>query len=579
MKFWHPINPFTWTRGELQYHQMTGKEAALLSFLAIFVGILSALLSVTLNITVHSTIDYLSRLHSTVWMILLPAAGAALSAMYLRYLLRDDSGHGIPDLIRSATQGGGIIRRDMIYSRLISSFLTVASGGSAGLEGPVATSGGAIGSAIGAIFGLNERRRKLMLAYGTAGAIAAVFNAPLTGTVFALEVILGEWSTMAILPSVISAVTATQVSRLLMGNQIVFLSEIKGFQTLDLLGCVVLGIGTGLVSVSFSRLLNFSEHHVERLKIPIWIKAAAGGLLVGIGGYFVPAILHDGYDTVQSMLHSTTDMDLKMLFVFVILKLIAVVFTLSSGGSGGVFAPSLVMGSAMGYGYGKLIQRIFPMLSFLPSAAYGLVGMAGMVAGVMHAPLTGMFLVLEITGGYRMVLPLMITSVTSMIISHYFEAGSVYTRGIIESGQLVRKGSDSHLLEGMRIEELLDAESVVIQDDMLLRDFVNVFKKARRNIFPVVEHKTGRWLGVVNLDDIRPYLFESSLYSLMTMGEVMQENLPIIDAEDSALSAIQKFESSGAWSLPVISEGKFLGMISKSTIFDKYRRELIVHSD
>ncbi len=567
--------------GDLHYHKISAREAGILSLLAVIVGLASGLSAIILNLGVHKAIHYLSEWHSTIWMIFIPGVGAALSAIYLRNILKDHSGHGVPDLIRSATLGGGVLRKDMIYSRLISSFLTVSSGGSAGLEGPILTSGGAIGSYIGSLLKFNERRRTLLLGYGAAGAIAAIFNAPMTGTVFALEVILGEWSAMSILPTIISAVTATQFSRIVLGNQVAFIfpSEIKGFHTLDLFVCVFLGLIAGIVSVAFARTLIYSEHKFEGWKIPSWIKAGLGGLTVGLGGYFVPNILHDGYEAIQSFLDGSVTLGLLAIFVFLLMKFFAVIMTLSSGGSGGIFAPSLVLGSALGYGFGAMIQNFIPGVEFASSSAYSLVGMSGMVAGLMHSPLTGMFLVLEITGGYRMILPLMITSVTAMLTSYYFDMGSVYTRGLMKEGYLARKGSDLHLLQTMRTEELIDAESMVIYDDMLLKDFIEVFKNARRNLFPVIDRNSGQWQGVVYLDDIRPYLFETGLYSIMTMSELMHHDLPVIESDEDALSAIEKFESSGAWSLPVIENGKFLGMMSKSTLFDLYRRELIVHTE
>ena len=293
----------------------------------------------------------------------------------------------------------------------------------------------------------------------------------------------------------------------------------------------------------------------------------------------LPSVLHDGYGAIQAFLSEGSDLLLVWVAVFVAVKFAACCLTLGSGGSGGVFAPSLVLGSATGFGFGQLVRAVLPGAVLASPSAYALVGMAGMVAGVMHAPLTGMFLVLEVTGGYSLILPLVIASVLAMLVSYYFDVGSVYTRELILGGALARRGSDLHLLQSMQSRELMDADPTVIHEDMLLGEFIELFKRARRNLFPVVERETGRWLGVVQLDEIRPYLFDQSLYPIMTMGEVMHTDLPTIDAAESAYSAIQQFEASGAWALPVIEEGRFLGMMSKSTLFDRYRRELIVHTE
>ena len=559
-------------------HRTSAREAAVLTALAVGVGLASGVSAVLLESAVHQVMQVMMAFQDRLWIIAVPAAGAALSSLFLHRLLKDTAGHGVPELIRSSTFGGGALRPDLIYSRLLSSFLTVGSGGSAGLEGPIATSGGAIGSTIARLFRFNERRRTLLLGYGVAGAVAAIFNAPLTGTVFALEVILGEWSALSILPTIIAAVSATQFSRLVMGNKMAFLHHVFSFSTLDLFACIVLGVAAGILSVLFQRGLRFTERSFATLPVPVWLRAAAGGLLVGMLGYQMPSVLHDGYLAIQQFLGGFSQFTLLGVGLFVLLKFAASLLTLGSGGSGGVFAPCLALGSGLGYGFGQLMRAVFSTASLATPSAYALVGMAGLVAGVMHAPLTGMFLVLEVTDGYDLILPLMIVAVMAMLTSYFFEEGSVYTRELIDRGELARRGSDQHLLQAMDSRELVDKEDIVLQESMLLGEFVEIFKKAKRNVFPVVDSQTRRWEGVVYLDDIRPYLFDATLYSIMTIGSVLHTDLPTIDAGESALSAIQKFESSRAWSLPVIEDGKFLGMMSKSTLFDRYRRELIVHT-
>ena len=564
--------------GLRRIHRTSAREAAVLMVLAVGVGLASGVSAVALSTAVHQMITWMTGLQGAWWLILMPALGASLSALFLYRWLKDQAGHGVPELIRSATFGGGGLRRDLVYSRLVSSFLTVGSGGSAGLEGPIATSGGAIGSTIAALLGFNERRRVLLLGYGVAGAVAAIFNAPITGTVFALEVILGEWSALSILPTLIAAVSATQLSRLVLGNHAAFFHQAFSISTFDLFAFVVLGIACGLLSIAFQRGLRLTEEIFSRGAIPIWVRAALGGLLVGIIGFFRPEILHDGYLAIQNFIGGFSSFGPWWVVSFLALKFLASCLTLGSGGSGGVFAPSLVLGSGLGYGFGALVRAIMPAYVSANPAAYALVGMAGMVAGVMHAPLTGIFLVLEITSGYNLILPLMIVAALAMLIGYFFEEGSVYTRELIDRGELARRGSDQHLLQTMEPRELVDREDIVLHENMLLGEFVEIFKHARRNIFPVVDDDR-RWLGVVYLDDIRPYLFDQTLYTIMTMGTVLHSDLPNIDAGESVMSAIQKFESSGAWSLPVIEDGLFLGMMSKSTLFDRYRRELIVHTD
>ena len=559
-------------------HRTPAREAALLMVLAAGVGLASGVSAVGLAAAVHHTIAFMQTLKGSWWLIGIPALGAALSSLFLHGWLKDRAGHGVPELIRTATFAGGAVRPALLHSRLVSSFLTIGSGGSAGLEGPIATSGGAIGSLIGRLFRLNERRRTLLLGYGVAGAVAAIFNAPLTGTVFALEVILGEWSALAVLPTVVAAVSATQFSRMVLGNQIAFPHQVLGFSTLDLLACIALGVAAGVISVLFQRSLRLTERGFSWLNWPVWLRAALGGLLVGVLGFWMPEVLHDGYLAIIGFLQGDQVFSLGWVGLFLLAKFAASSLTLGSGGSGGVFAPCLVLGSGLGYGFGQMLRAFPGSMGLASPSDYALVGMAGMVAGVMHAPLTGMFLVLEITAGYALILPLMIVSVLAMLISYFFEEGSVYTRELIDRGEMARRGSDTHLLRAMQPREMVDAEDIVLHESMLLGEFVEIFKRARRNIFPVVDPETRAWRGVVYLDDLRPYLFDTTLYSIMTMGSVLHTDLPLIDARESALSAIQMFESSGAWSLPVVEDGIFLGMMSKSTLFDRYRRELIVHT-
>lgn len=568
---------------ETSLHRIPAREAAILMTLAVAVGLGGGVCAVALSSAVHWATRAMSSYHGTWFTLFLPGIGAALSAAFLRYLLKDHAGHGVPQLIHSASLQGGELPPSMIYSRLISSFLTVGSGGSAGLEGPIATCGGAIGSTAGKQLDSNERRRTLLLGYGVAGAVAGIFNAPLTGTVFALEVILGEWSALTILPSFIAAVSATQFSRLVLGNNTVFVHLPAFYNTVDLFSCALLGVGMGLFAVGFQRCLRWTEKHFSDAAFfqrpgGAWMCAGCGGLAVGALGVFVPEVLHDGYEMISAFLSGGESLSLFAVGLFLVLKLIASCLTLGSGGSGGVFAPSLVLGSAAGFGYGLTLQRLFPFVGFSNPSVYSLVGMAGMVAGLMHAPLTGMFLVLEITAGYELILPLMIVSALAMLISYYFVSGSVYTEEFHRKGDLGRRGSDYHLLQTMNPRELLDQDVQVIEEGMLLEDFVELFKRSRRNLFPVVEHGTQRCLGVVFLDDIRSYLFERALYPLVTMGSLMHRDILTISTEESALSAIRKFERSGAWSLPVVDQERFVGMISKSTLFDRYRRELIVHT-
>jgi CIC family chloride channel protein len=317
------------------------------------------------------------------------------------------------------------------------------------------------------------------------------------------------------------------------------------------------------------------EKFFTKVSLHHWIRAAIGGLFVGTLGYFMPEVLSEGYSATQVFLTDSIRPELAFVLLFVLLKFLACGMTLGSGGIGGVFAPSLVIGSGVGLAFGMIMHSL-PLDGVAEDAAFALAGMAGMVAGVMHGPLTGIFLVMEVTRGYSMILPLMLTASSAMVVSSFFEIGSVYTQDLIKQGSLIKRGTDRYLLHHLNIGDILDKDFITIREDLLLRNFIEEFKKARRNYFPVLNNEN-KCVGVVFLDDIRPHLFDISLYDLVTMGSVMR-NLPLISLNEPISAALDKFETSKAWSLPVVEGDQFLGMLSKSTLFDHYRRELQIQS-
>ncbi len=544
---------------------------------ALIIGNGCGVLAIGLNWSVHQLQEGLRLLPTGLWSVFFPALGAGFAVFFIRSILGDKGGHGVPEVLKSVSLGKGRLSKRMIGSRFIGSLLTVGFGGSAGLEGPIVCVGGAWGAWVGRRLHLNERRRKLLIGYGTAGAVAGIFNAPLTGIFFALEIVLGEWSFLTILPSIIAATSATELSRLIVGNKIAFYHDIADFSLLSLLACIVLGGITGLVSVAFNRSLSLWEETFRKLTKSPWNRAFLGGLMVGILGYIMPEILSEGYDTTQNFLTSPLRPTLGFVLLFFILKFIACGITVGSGGVGGVFAPSLVIGSSIGLAYG-MILHLLPYHDFAEAEAFSLTAMTGMVTGVMHGPLTGIFLIMESTGGYSLILPLMLTASMAMLVSHLLDIGSVYTHELIATGDLARPGTDAYLLHHLNIRDILDTDCITIKENLLLGNFIEVFKESHRNYFPVLSVQSELCVGVVFLDDVRNYLFNEDLYGLVTMGAVMR-TVPLINPNHPVSEALKIFEKSGEWSLPVVENEKFLGMLSKSTLFDHYRREFLVQTD
>ena len=558
-----------------RFQAVSAREALVMMTAALAIGLVCGILAVGLNWSVHSLRLFITELDLGWRAIFFPALGAGIAIFLVRSLMHDSAGHGVSDVIKAMAMGSEALRRRMIYSRFFGSLLTVGSGGSTGLEGPIVSIGGALGSALGRWLDMNERHKKLLVGYGAAGAVAGIFNAPLTGLIFSLEIIIGEWTYLTILPTIIAAVSATEVSRLIMGNKIAFTQEIAGFSIASLLACFALGALTGIISILFARSLLLWEKFFSKISLHLWIRATIGGLSVGVIGYFMPEVLSEGYSVTQVFLTDTIRPELGFVLLFVLLKFLACGITLGSGGVGGVFAPSLVIGSGVGLAFG-MILHLLPLNGVAEDAAFALAGMAGMVAGVMHGPLTGIFLVMEATSGYSMILPLMLTASSAMVVSSFFEIGSVYTQELIKQGSLIKRGTDRYLLHHLNIVDILDKDFITIRENLLLRDFIDEFKKARRNYFPVLNEEK-ECVGVVFLDDIRPHLFETNLYDLVTMGSVMR-NLPVISLNEPISAALDKFETSKVWSLPVVEGDRFLGMLSKSTLFDHYRRELQIQS-
>ena len=558
-----------------RYQAVSAREAVVMMTAALAIGLGCGVLAVGLNWSVHSLRLFISDLDLGWRAIFFPALGAGIAVFLVRSLMQDSAGHGVSDVIKAIAMGSEGLRRRMIFSRFFGSFLTVGSGGSTGLEGPIVSIGAALGSTLGRWLNMNERHKKLLVGYGAAGAVAGIFNAPLTGLIFSLEIIIGEWTYLTILPTIIAAVSATELSRWITGNKIAFFQEIAGFSLTSLLACFVLGALTGVISILFARSLLLWEKFFTKVSLHHWIRAAIGGLLVGTLGFFMPEVLSEGYSATQVFLTDSIRPELAFVLLFVLLKFLACGMTLGSGGIGGVFAPSLVIGSGVGLAFGMIMHSL-PLDGVAEDAAFALAGMAGMVAGVMHGPLTGIFLVMEVTRGYSMILPLMLTASSAMVVSSFFEIGSVYTQDLIKQGSLIKRGTDRYLLHHLNIGDILDKDFITIREDLLLRNFIEEFKKARRNYFPVL-NKENKCVGVVFLDDIRPHLFDRSLYDLVTMGSVMR-NLPLISLNEPISAALDKFETSKAWSLPVVEGDQFLGMLSKSTLFDHYRRELQIQS-
>jgi len=546
--------------------------------MAAIVGNFSGLASVVLNRSLVMMSEWLHHFRHYWWVFVLPAVGAALSSLFLEKVVKEGAGHGVPEVIYSVSRYGGLLRFRSSFSRLISSCLTIGSGGSAGPEAPVVISGAAIGSNIAKYFSLNDRQRVTLVGCGAAGAISSIFNAPIAGMVFAVEVIVGEWKSVNIVPIAIASVAGTEISRILQGNQIPFRHHLFNIDLLNIFACLGLAVMSAAASILLTRMLRSMHTVSHKVSAPIWIRAAMGGCAVGVIGFFLPVVLGEGYHTVKILIEGEYGQVLAVVALASFAKIAATALTLGWGGSGGIFAPCLVVGSLVGVTYHHLLALFWPSVSWVNEGYYALLGMAGLISGMLQAPLTGVFLIIEITGGWEVILPLIMVSAVTTTLCHYFEPASYYLKDLVEHGHLLRPGTDARVLSDLNVTELIEKDCIVVKQSMLLRDFIAIIKKSHRNYFPVEDDQTGNFLGMIHLDDIRPHLFDPVMYDAVFLGQIMNTQVEVAHPDDDLLDVVRKMDMKGLFSMPVVVNNRFIGLISKATILDQYRKELMVQT-
>lgn len=542
-------------------------------------GICSGLAAVALRLSLESVIELLHPLRHYWWAFVLPAAGALLSSLYLEKVSREGAGHGVPEVIYAVSRYGGLLRLRSSYSRLISSFLTISSGGSAGPEAPVVMSGSAIGSNIAKFLVLNDRQRITLVGCGTAGAISAIFNAPIAGLVFSIEVLLGEWKFVNIIPIAIAAVAGAQVSQAIIPEQVLFNHQPFNMMAVDILPSLCLAVLTALISVLFTKSLRKIGGIAKNTSLPLWGRAIVGGCVVGGIGISMPLVLGEGYHFIQTMISGTFSMGIFLTFVAIFAKIFATAMTLGWGGSGGIFAPCLLIGSLTGVAFHKTLLFLLPSAGCASEGAYALLGMTGLISGVMQAPLTGIFLIVEITGGYETILPLILVSSISSTMSHYIEPASFYLKDLIERGQFMRPGTDARILSDLSLKELIETDYTRVSENMVFRDFIDIIKQSKQNFFPVVEDETQVYKGVIQLSAIRKYALEPAMYDMVFLNQIMDAEVVTASLEDDLQDVLDSMDLNNMDSIPVVENDRFVGMIAKTRVLDLYRRELIMQTN
>ncbi len=533
----------------------------------------------------------------TWWYLITPIIGITLAALFVKYIVRDDISHGITKILYAISQRKSIIKAHNMWSSIIGSGLTIGFGGSVGAEAPIVLTGAAIGSNLAKAFRLDQKTMMLMIGCGAAGAIGGIFKAPIAGLVFTLEVLMMDLTMTSVAPLLISSVTATAISYILTGTDPMFpLDTAEPFMVNRIPWYLVLGVVCGLISLYFTRGMNKLEQWFKHAIRSMWAKLLIGGVALSVLIYIFPPLYGEGYDVIRQLINGDSMSAIQnsplehnewaarnghwlllTYFGFIVLfKIVASVATNGAGGVGGIFAPSLFMGAITGF----LTARIMNISGLMvPEANFALVGMAGLMSGVMHAPLTGIFLIAELTGGYHLFMPLMIVSVISYLTIMLFEPHSLYAMRLAQKGELLTHNKDRNVLTLLKMDSVLETDFITIFPDMTLGELVKVISESHRNIFPVIDHE-GHLKGILLLDEVRNIMFQPRLYKRFTVGQLMTSPAAVLSFDQPMEKVMEVFEDTGAWNLPVVDQDRrYLGFVSKSKIFNSYRHVLVHFSE
>lgn len=572
-------------------------ERRQLIILALVVGIGSGLAAVLLKHTIHLVKDLLTSWFNaetgTFLYLAYPGIGILITILYVRYFVKDDISHGITKILYAISRKKSKLKVHNCYTSIVASSFTIGFGGSVGAEAPIVLTGASIGSTIGQFLKLNYRSITMLVGCGAAGAVAGIFKAPLAGIVFTLEILMLDLTLSFVVPLLVASVSATGISYLLLGPEVEFASSaIQPFIMGNVPYYILLGIFCGFAALYFTRATLAIEGRLSKI-VKTYRKWLIGAIALGVLIFFIPPLYGEGYDIITALLNDRSDevfansifFNYRYTFIFVLIylvlimafKVVAMAFTNGSGGVGGTFGPTLFMGGIAGFFVANVLN--YTGIANIPEANFTLVGMGGMMAGVMHAPLTAIFLIAEITGGYALFMPLMITSVTAFLTTRAFEKHSIYTKRLAMRGDLITHNKDKAALTLLRVSDLIERDfGVVLPTDSLGR-LVRIISKSKRNIFPVIG-TNGELAGIVLLDDIRKIMFDSSKYDTVSVKDLMVPAPGFVYEENTLEEVLDKFEATNSWNLPVVNkDNRYIGFLSKSRILTAYRDVLLEFSE
>jgi len=572
------------------------KEKTFVVIVALVVGVLSGLAALLLKALIHFISSFLnSHLNiagANYTYLIYPVIGIFLTMLFVRYIVKDNIGHGVTRVLYAISQNKSRLKKHNMYSSLIASSLTIGSGGSVGAEGPIVYTGAAIGSNIGQMFRLSPRILMILVGCGAAAGIAGIFKAPIAGMLFTLEVLMIDLTTVSVMPLLIASITAATMAYIFTGYDFeFFFMQSEPFMMPRIPYACLLGVVCGLMSLYFTRVVNMMENFFSKLK-NVWYKAIIGSLSVALLIFLFPPLYGEGYGAIISLLGGDPSSivngsifypdrgEVWYVIIFIALVILTKAFATSAttggGGVGGTFAPSLFVGCLTGFLFAYVTNTAFGMDLSLKN--FALMGMAGVMSGVMHAPLMGIFLTAELTGGYDLFLPLLIVSALSYFTIKFFEPYSIYTMRLAQRGELLTHHKDKAVLTLLKVDNVIETDFKTVTPDMSLKQMVDVISQSNRNLYPVINAE-GDLIGVVLLDEIRNIMFRPDLYRRMFVSKFMSTPPAKIEIGESMESVMKKFDLTGAWNLPVVENGKYVGFVSKSKIFNSYRRVLRHYSE
>ncbi len=571
------------------FRDIKKNEFAVMIAMATIVGLLAGYGAVGFRWLIHffnvlffgmGSDNSLSLLINLPWYkkLIPPIIGGVLVGPIVYFFAREAKGHGVPEVMEAVALKGGIIRKRVVLIKSLVSAISIGSGGSVGREGPIVQIGAAIGSAFGQLMNVSADRMRTLVGCGAAAGIAATFNAPIAGVMFAMEIILGEFGIATFSPIVVSSVIATAVSRAYLGNYPAFLVPHYSLVSYwEIPFYILLGVVSGLAGVIFTTLLYRTEDMFSSIKIPDYTKAAIGGILVGTIGMFFPHIFGVGYDAIGLAL--IEKLAWYVLLALIFLKIVATSLTIGSGGSGGIFAPSLFIGAVTGGAFGCAIHALFPNIT-ASSGAYSLVGMGALVSATTHGPLGAIFILFEMTGDYKIILPLMLSCIIGTIVASHIKRESIYTLKLIRRGTDIRAGREVNIMKSIRVKDAMTKEVEVVSEQMHLNKLMDSTLSSKHASFPVVDEK-GLLSGIISFQDFKEIMMEKELDNLIIVKDIATAGVVTIRQNESLDKALEKIGFKNIEQLPVVDDAnprKIIGILSRRDIFSAYNKAVINRS-